>query len=333
MQTGRCGTKSIVDTRDGDEDDDDAAGPVGEQEMNVIDPNLTDTGEYAPVDPIAPGQIRVSAAGKTDVGRVRSNNEDHFLIGRVRRTQEIVATNLEPELMPELREEIGHAFVIADGMGGMASGEEASRLAIVTGLELVRDAGKWHFDVDDPDEATELRATLLRYFQQVNRRVYRQAATNAAFEGMGTTLTVAYAVGLRLFVAHVGDSRAYLYHGGLLQQLTRDHTVAQELANAGRIAQSEVKTHRMRNVLTHYIGSPDDGLMAEFHRLELADGDRLLLCSDGLSDFVEDKAIAAVLTAEPTPEAACLGLINRANAGGGRDNITAVVANFRVEPG
>ena len=332
MQIGRDGTKSIVGTRDDDDDDDDAARSVGEQEMSVINPNLTETGEFAPVDPIAPGQVRVAAAGRTDVGRVRSNNEDHFLIGKVRRAQEILATNLDPALMPVLPEEVGHAFVIADGMGGMASGEEASRLAIITGLELVRDAGKWHFDVDDPVEAAELRATLLRYFQQVNRRVYRQAATHASLEGMGTTLTVAYAVGLRLFLAHVGDSRAYLYHGGLLQQLTRDHTVAQELANTGRIAQSEVKTHRMRNVLTHYIGSPDDGLRAEFHRLELADGDRLLLCSDGLSDFVEEQAIAAVLTAEPTPEAACLGLINKANAGGGRDNITAVVANFQVEP-
>ena len=299
--------------------------------MDAGDPKLNDTSEYTAVPALEPWRVRVEPAGRTEVGKVRGNNEDHFLISRIRRVVEVVETNLDGGFVPPMREESGHGFVVADGMGGMASGEEASRLAIVTGLELVRDAGRWHLDLDDPSEVNDLHEALLRYFRRVNRRVYREASMHSSLEGMGTTLTAAYSVGLRLFVIHVGDSRAYLHHGELLQQITRDHTVAQDLARSGQISQEQVRTHRLRNVLTNYIGSASDGIEAEIHSLELADGDRLLLCSDGLTDLVDDARIAEILTRSAGPEAACDALIEAALGAGGRDNVTVVVADYRIE--
>ncbi|QDV33415.1 PP2C family protein-serine/threonine phosphatase [Tautonia plasticadhaerens] len=299
--------------------------------MNFHDPAVSETGDFPPVPRVPGPRILVSSAAGTDVGRVRKNNEDHFLVSRLRRVVEVESTNLDPFLIPPMHEEVGHLFAIADGMGGMASGEEASRLAISSGLELVRESARWHLDFSDPAEIDDLMTTCRRYIRQINRRVYEHASTNAAMEGMGTTLTVAYSVGLRLFVIHVGDSRIYLAHGGYLQQLTRDHTVAQDLATTGKITQAEVKSHRMRNVLTNYIGSPSDGIEAELHRLDLADGDRLLLCSDGLTDLVDDARISSILAGESAPQAACDRLIDSALRAGGRDNVTVIVAHYRVE--
>lgn len=286
--------------------------------MNSIDPTLSETGEYPPVPSMNGPKIQVASAARTNVGLVRKNNEDHFLIARLRRVLEVESTNVDSYLIPPLREELGYLFAVADGMGGMASGEEASRMAISVGLELVRDAAKWHMDVTSPAEVEDLMATCRQYIQQINRRVYEQASTHPSMEGMGTTLTCAYSVGLRLFVIHVGDSRAYLAHGGLLQQLTRDHTVAQDLASTGKIAQSEVKQHRMRNVLTNYVGSPGDGIDAELHRLDLAEGDRLLICSDGLTDLVDDAQILSSLADSSHPQDACDRLIAAALSRGTR---------------
>ncbi|MEW4567616.1 protein phosphatase 2C domain-containing protein [Tautonia sp. JC769] len=298
--------------------------------MDTTDPKILDTGDFPAVPRALSPTVEVNSSARTDVGKIRQNNEDHYLVARLRRGIEIESTNLDSLRIPILPEEIGHLLAVADGMGGMASGEDASFLAISAGLELLRDAAKWHLDVSGPSEIEELVATCRSYIQQINQRVYTQASLDASKEGMGTTLSVAYSVGLRLFVIHVGDSRVYLSHGGALQQITRDHTVAQDLATTGRITQSEVKSHRLRNVLTNYIGSPDKGIEAEIHRLELHSGDRLLLCSDGLSDQVEDAEIARILSSEPEPKAACDRLIDAALASGGRDNITVIVADYRV---
>lgn len=298
--------------------------------MDKTDPKILDTGDFPAVPPALPPLVEVTSAARSDVGKIRQNNEDHYLVARLRRAIKIDATNLDSLRIPLLREEGGHLLAVADGMGGMASGEDASFLAISAGLELLRDAAKWYLDVSGPNEIEELVETCRSYIKQINQRVYAHASQDLAKEGMGTTLSVAYSVGLRLFVIHVGDSRVYLSHGGTLQQITRDHTVAQDLATTGRITQSEVKSHRMRNVLTNYIGSPDQGIKAEIHRLELHSGDRLLLCSDGLSDQVDDAEIARILADEAEPKAACDRLVDAALASGGRDNITVIVADYRV---
>ena len=145
---------------------------------------------------------------------------------------------------------------------------------------------------------------------------------------MGTTLTMAYSVGPDLFIAHAGDSRAYLFHDGTLEQVTQDHTLVQALVKTGGISAEQAKHDKRRNIVTNVIGGPREGVKAEIHRLLLADGDVLLLCSDGLSDPVGDEAIAEVLAQTPDPEAACNRLVDLALERGGPDNITAIVARY-----
>jgi protein phosphatase len=147
---------------------------------------------------------------------------------------------------------------------------------------------------------------------------------------MGTTLTIAWSLGAELFVAHIGDSRVYLSRDGLLCQLTRDHTLAQTLADSGLIAPEEVATHRLRHVLTQAMGSPDMGGKPQVQRLRLADGDRLLLCTDGLTDMVEEGKIAAVLGRPTSAAETCQALVDLALEGGGRDNVTVVVGAYRL---
>ena len=150
---------------------------------------------------------------------------------------------------------------------------------------------------------------------------------------MGTTLTVALSLGPDLTVAHVGDSRVYLLRRGALHRLTRDHTLAQELADLGEIPAGDVATHRLRHVLTQAIGVWEAGGEPEVRRFRLADGDRLLLCTDGLTEMVDDATIAAELGRDRSAADIGQALIDLALARGGRDNVTVVVAGYRIPPG
>jgi protein phosphatase len=148
-------------------------------------------------------------------------------------------------------------------------------------------------------------------------------------EGMGTTLTLAYVVGSMLYIAHVGDSRLYVLRDGRLRQVTRDHTLVAEMVAKGVIDEATAAHHNLRNVITNTVGGNDRGVQVELRRVELHPGDVLLLCSDGLTEMVDDDDIAKLLQDHPEPEAATQALVEAANEAGGRDNVTAVVA--RVE--
>jgi protein phosphatase len=145
---------------------------------------------------------------------------------------------------------------------------------------------------------------------------------------MGTTLTMAFAVNWKLFLAHAGDSRAYLFSQGLLRQLTRDHTVAAELVRRGELSPDAAAGHRFRHVVTNVLGGTQPGARVELHKLELEPNDILLLCSDGLTEMVKDDRIAAVLADGDDPHRMCERLVTEANENGGRDNITVLVAIF-----
>ena len=145
------------------------------------------------------------------------------------------------------------------------------------------------------------------YFHKVNTAVIGQARADRGLSGMGTTLTLAYSVGVDVFIIHVGDSRAYLHREGRLGQLTRDHTVAQGLADLGAIKPEEVHRHATRHVLTNFVGGPSPGVDPEVATLQVRDGDFLLLCSDGLTEMVGDPEIAAILDDAGTAEAAAQG--------------------------
>ena len=145
---------------------------------------------------------------------------------------------------------------------------------------------------------------------------------------MGTTLTMAYHLDAQLCVVHVGDSRAYVYRDGELDQLTHDHTLVADMVRKGVLRPDQVAGHRLSNVITNVVGGPEAGVYVEAHALEVQAGDCILLCSDGLTKMVTNEAIAAVLRAEPDPEAACRKLLAQANEAGGRDNITLLIVRF-----
>lgn len=277
-----------------------------------------------------PVPVRVSVGSVSHPGRVRSNNEDHFIVARLGRSFEVVSTNLPDGRVPAHLEEAGYALAVADGMGGAAAGEVASALALSLGTDLTLGQTKWHLRLDER-EARDLVERVANTFHMIDREVSKQARTSPALSGMGTTLTVAYSVGLQAFVFHVGDSRAYLFRDGVLTQLTRDQTLAQSLADAGTISAEEVGAHRLRHVLTQAIGAGGGKTSAVIYQLELRHGDRLLLCSDGLTDMVSDATIAATLAETAGAQECCGALLDLALEAGGRDNITVILGDYLAD--
>ncbi len=258
-----------------------------------------------------------------------TRNEDHYLVARVRRTFNVLAHNVPKDEMPGFLGEDAYAMVVADGMGGMNAGDVASMLAISTGVKLADKSVKWGFKINEK-EARELLSRMSAYFREIDRRITRKSESDRRLFGMGTTMTLAYSVGIHLFIIHVGDSRAYLYRQGRLQQLTRDHTIAQALADAGEIKQQDVRKHMRRNTLTNYLGGHSGKVKADVRWLQLEHGDRVILCSDGLSDMVDDEHIAGCLSANSDPDVAAVELTQLALRNGGRDNVTVVVAEYAI---
>ena len=215
------------------------------------------------------------------------------------------------------------------GWGAWRAGKRASILAIQTGIKLVLDAPKWALRMDE-HEARQLVDRMRGYFMQVDAALIRETLRNPSLAGMGTTLTVAYSVGSQAFVVHAGDSRVYLMRDGKLRQLTRDHTLAQSLADAGKIPADSVSAHSARHVLVNFAGGPRRGIEPDVATIDLEDGDRLLLCTDGLTGMVTDSEIATVLNAHEDPRIAAHALIARALSQGGRDNVTALIARYQI---
>lgn len=227
-------------------------------------------------------------ASATDVGRVRSENQDLDL------------------LAPPL-------FAVADGMGGHRGGATAARMAV----DALRDVG----GTADP-------ADLLTALQHANRDIVEVATGDPALEGMGTTMTAALLEAGVLYLVHVGDSRAYLIRAGQITQLTDDHSVVAEMVRRGALSEADAETHPARHVITRALGA-DAEVQVDARRVELATGDVVLLCTDGLSGPVGDPDILTAVESFGTLEEAARGLVERANAAGGPDNVTVVLA--RVE--
>lgn len=274
--------------------------------------------------------VHVDIAGLSHQGKVREKNEDHFLVVRFGRFLEALETNLPANQVPARYEESGYGLALADGMGGHAAGDHASRLAITTFLNLILSAPDWILNADDPDRAEEIMRRAGERFEQVDRALAEQADKDPQLRGFGTTMTFAASVGRMLFIAHTGDSRAYLYRRRKLHQLTRDHTLAGELYEAGQITRDEAARHHLRHVLTRNLGA-DRGARPDLQKVTLDDGDCLLFCSDGLSDMVGPESIAAVLSVDVPSKTACTQLIDLALNAGGKDNVTAIVARYQID--
>jgi serine/threonine protein phosphatase PrpC len=274
--------------------------------------------------------VEVDLAALSHPGKVRRNNEDHFMAARFDRTMRTLATNLPEGEVPPLYSETVYAMLVADGVGGAAAGEVASRTAIHAIVDLVIETPDWIMKLDEP-LAREVLARMERRFQRVREVLVEGAAADPGLRGMATTMTVACSLGPELLTAHVGDSRAYvLRKGGRLERLTRDQTMAQSLADAGAISQEDVDRHPSRHVLTSALATRGAFVQVDLKRSRLEDGDQLLLCSDGLTEMVSDETIARVLAA-PGPSAdACQRLVDLALEEGGKDNVTVVLGRYRI---
>jgi protein phosphatase len=288
-------------------------------------PEADDTQELVAGVPLA-----VEAAGRTDPGRIRPDNEDQFLIAEL--TERL---RVEQSTLSDRSDLIGaarcHLFLVADGMGGHAAGEVASKTVARAVEEVLVNSAAWFLTPQGAQER-QVVTQLQRAVREAEARVLQMAKKQPELRGMGTTLTMALAIGRALFVAHVGDSRAYLLRAGRLLRLTNDHTLVNELAARGALVPGHEVAARFRHVITNAIGgSARVGVRVEAARAVLEPDDRLLLCTDGLTDLLADEAIASVMSAHPGSQAACHQLVAAANDRGGHDNITVVVASF-TEP-
>jgi len=279
----------------------------------------------APV-PAEPQPLAVRSYGLSHPGRMRKNNEDVFVVGELARTLIVRYTNVTQPEETHSRHR-GHVFLVADGVGGNEAGDVASRLGTDSVEEFLLNTFRRFAAVPPTDGQAALRE-LQAALRRADALLFDEAGRHPEWRGMGTTLTMAIVSGRRLFVAHAGDSRCYLYSGGTLRQLTTDHTVVAEMARSGLISPSQRDHHPWRHVVTNLLGGSEHGVRAEVNLLDLHPGDVLLMCTDGLTDMISDDAIAAVLATEADPETACRRLIDEANRNGGKDNVTAVVARF-----
>lgn len=301
-------------------------------EATPAGPNSASETETSNFSPEKPETVRLSVAygGQTHQGNLRTNNEDQFFIARLAKSMQVYQTSLPRDLETRFSEEDGYLLVVADGMGGAAAGERASTRAIESVETFALNRLKWFFDYASGEES-KLLAELRKGFELADRAVVDEGEADAKLYGMGTTMTMAYSVGRDLHIVHVGDSRAYLFRQGELTQLTCDHTLVQLLVSGGMISPDDAKHHARRNIVTNVIGGPNVGVHAEIHKVRIQDGDVLLLCTDGLTEPVEDVQIAEALATitDPTEAAECL--VSLALKNGGPDNVTAVVVRYRFE--
>jgi PPM family protein phosphatase len=305
--------------------------PIGRDDDDQLDLSSARStlGSYKPFRPPTT-LVAVEFGALSHPGLRRKTSDDHFLIVELGRDQRTIASSLPPGAVPDEFVEHGYGMVVADGMGPDGP-EMASRLAIGTLVQLVLHYGKWNLRVNERT-AWEIVQRAERFFRRVGETVTEASQEHPSLAGMSTTLTAAYSAGDELFVMHVGHSRAYLYRGGLLTRLTRDQTLAQRLSETGRTIPTELAAHDLRHVLTDaiggYAGEPD----IEIQNYLLMNDDVVLLCTNGLTDLVEDDKIAGVLLAgagQPLGEQ-CRTLIDLALERGGPDNITAVLARYRI---
>ena len=247
--------------------------------------------------------MKFIACGKTDIGVKRTKNEDYFC-----------------------SDEALGLFIVADGIGGHAGGEIASTMAV----EVIRDymkmtmGGKEQGAGEEKAQFTEETNRVAAAIQRANQSIYESSQKDATLRGMGTTIAVALITGNKLSIAHVGDSRIYLVREHALFPLTDDHSVVSEQMKLGLITKEEAETSHIGNVITRALGYEETVAM-DLNELDIIEGDRIVLCTDGLTRMVSDDFILSTVSSVDKHEEACTILIDTACANGGKDNITVIV--------
>ena len=235
---------------------------------------------------------------QTDVGLKRNSNQDF-----------VYASDQKVGRLPSL-------LIVADGMGGHAAGDLASRVCVETAVSSIEGSGQ-----------TETIPILAEAVQKANRAVLKKAAEKPEYAGMGTTIVAAVIDGNTLYVANVGDSRLYLIDDDRIDQITLDHSLVAEMVRSGRISPEQMRNHPEKNIITRAVGG-EENVEVDFFDVGLHKGDVVLLCSDGLTNMVEDDQIFRIVRREKTLRDAGQKLISAANSAGGRDNISVVLARL-----
>ena len=265
------------------------------------------------------GPVVVHVFGRTDVGRTREHNEDAFAVADLTANR----ATLHPEVRTHISGERGSLFMVADGMGGAAAGEIASAMAVDVVLREIERA--W-INAGRHDAAAFAQA-LKRATAAANAEINAFATQHPEYRGMGTTATIAGLLGDTLYVAQVGDSRAYLIREGVARQITKDQSLMQKLVEAGELTEEEAEHSERRNIILQALG-PEASVKVDLTHQVVRRGDVLVLCSDGLSGQVGKDEIARVVSEEHDLVAVCKRLVDRANENGGPDNITVIAARF-----
>ena len=278
---------------------------------------------------MASAHIDVDLGARTDPGKVRANNEDHYLVCRFQRTMKTLLTNLPEGTVPSEHADTAYGLLVADGIGGRSAGEVASRTAIAELVGLALRTPDWIMSLDE-SRVGEVLERMKQRFERLSGALAERARAEPGLAGMGTTMTLILSLNLDAIVVHIGDSRAYLRRGETLHRLTKDQTIAQSLADSGAISPEEMKKHPLRHVLTGAISTKEKTVPIELHHLRLETGDRVLLCSDGLTDMVPEDGIAAILDRPGSSEEICGGLVEAALEAGGEDNVTVVLARYHL---
>lgn len=267
-----------------------------------------------------PDGLHFTVYGKTDVGLIREHNEDNYMVADL--TRESGPLEQDGEISGFVTER-GVAFAVCDGMGGAAAGEVASHMAVDTLFEMLRG--------DQPaEDRDDFAARLVASVEEAGARIFLAAKKDRTRRGMGTTATVAGLVDKVLFVGQVGDSRCYVLRNGRLHLVTKDQSLVNQLIEAGQLTEAEAEAFEHSNIILQALGTTEQ-VAVDLTFVELRRGDRLLLCSDGLSGLVHDDVIRQEMACVgPLPQLADR-LIDLANAAGGHDNITCIVADFDGE--
>ncbi len=240
--------------------------------------------------------LMVKSAAITDIGKVRDINEDNYCI---------------------YEENIG-LYIVADGMGGHKSGEIAS----ATAIDIIRDHIKSYL-TDEFLEQT-VKGILFEAFNRANREIYKKSTSDYDCEGMGTTATVVLIVEDKFYIGHIGDSRAYLFRNKELRQITEDHSLVAELVKNGSITEREAMKHPRKNIITRSLGN-DETVKVDIFSMDFKKGDMIILCTDGLTNFVDKNELQRLLIEEEDCFEVCNNLVSLANKRGGYDNITVLI--------
>jgi PPM family protein phosphatase len=271
--------------------------------------------------------VQAEFSARSHPGRVRHENEDHYLVLRFGRYQETLCTSLPTSDVVKRFDESAYLAVVADGLGG-GPGAVAARVAISTLAHLAIRFGKWDMRID-PQTAAEIAERSEWLYRRTHESVLRRRLRHAELSRMATTLTAFHSVGTDLFVTHVGHSRCYVFRSGALTQLTNDQTLHGQPASSPHPASVEQTMEDLQHVLTDLIGSrTDPGVTVE--HFQLLDNDCVLLCTNGLTDMVDDETISEVLASRRTAREQCDQLVDLSLARGGKDNVTVVMANYTI---